>query len=66
MRWVIGLGIIGGTLAIFFSTRKGKEVARRIAAEADDLKVRARRMGRRKAGEIGREISQRAYDRAVG
>lgn len=66
MRWILGLGIIGGTLAVFFTTRKGKQVARQIRDEADDLKVRARRMGRRKAGEWGRDAGEAAFDRAVG
>ncbi len=64
MRWILGLGIIGGTLAVFFSTRRGKRVARHIADHADELKVRARRV-RRKAGEFRRQFDD-VLDRAVG
>ncbi len=66
MRWLIGLGIIGATVALALNTRKGKQVVRQVRDEAEELKVRARRMARHKAGDWGRQAGEAAFDRVAG
>ena len=69
--FLIGLGI-GAAAALLLAPASGQETRHRIAEGAHDLKQQGQRqvakvirMGRREAGDAGRDAAQKAYDRAV-
>lgn len=66
-----GLGV-GVALGLLFAPASGKQTRRRIRREASNLAEMPRRKmreavnsGRTKAGELGREAGERAYDEVV-
>ncbi|HEU5451218.1 MAG TPA: YtxH domain-containing protein [Terriglobales bacterium] len=69
--FLIGLGV-GVAAGLLLAPASGEETRHRIAEGAHDLREQGQRkvakvirMGRREAGDAGRDAAQKAYDRAV-
>lgn len=69
--FLIGLGV-GVAAGLMLAPASGEETRHRIAEGAHDLREQGQRkvakvirMGRREAGDAGRDAAQKAYDRAV-
>jgi gas vesicle protein len=65
MRFLAGL-FAGVAIGLLFAPAPGEETRRRIMESAEEAKQRAIDTGRKKAGEYGREIGERVFDKAVG
>jgi gas vesicle protein len=65
MKFFLGL-FAGMALGLVFAPARGEETRRRIVETAEEAKHRAIETGRKKAGEYGREIGERVFDKAVG
>ncbi len=69
--FLLGLGF-GVAAGLLFAPAPGEETRRELRARADDAIGAGRQKygevlekGRRKAGEIGREVSERTYDKVT-
>jgi len=65
MKFLVGL-FSGIALGLILAPARGEETRRRIIETAEETKQKAIETGRRKAGEYGREIGERVFDKAIG
>ena len=65
MKFLLGL-FTGIVMGLVFAPARGEVTRRRIVETAEEAKQRAIEAGRKKAGEYGREVGERVFDKAVG
>lgn len=65
MKFFLGL-IAGVAVGLLVAPAPGEQTRRELVEKAEELKERGIEKGRRQAGDIGREVGERLFDKAVG
>lgn len=65
MKFFWGL-LAGVTIGLLVAPAPGEETRRELLERAEELKDRGIEKGRAQAGDIGRQVGERLFDKAVG
>ncbi len=65
MNFLFGL-VVGSAIGLLIAPAPGVETRRELLEKAEELKERGLEKGREQAGDVGREVGQRLFDKAVG
>ncbi|HYG98076.1 MAG TPA: YtxH domain-containing protein [Terriglobales bacterium] len=65
LRFLFGISI-GVAVGVLFAPASGEQTRRELANKAEDLKNRGVEAGRQQAREVGSNVGERVYDRAIG
>ncbi len=65
LRFLVGLSI-GVIAGIVFAPASGEETRRQLGEGAERLKERGIEAGRQQAREVGSQVGERVYDKAIG
>jgi len=64
MKFLLGL-IAGGCIGLLIAPAPGEQTRRELRDKAEDLKDRGIEKGREQAGDLGRQVGERLFDKAV-
>jgi gas vesicle protein len=65
LRFLLGISI-GAAIGLVVAPASGEETRRQLRERADELKQRGVEAGRRQAREVGSQVGERLFDKAVG
>ncbi len=65
MNFLFGL-VVGSAIGLLIAPAPGVETRRELLEKAEELKERGLEKGREQAGDVGREVGERLFDKAVG
>jgi gas vesicle protein len=65
IKFLLGISI-GAAIGLVIAPASGEETRRQLLEKADDLKRQGVEAGRRQAREVGSDVGERLFDKAVG
>ncbi len=65
MKFFLGL-LAGAAIGLLLAPAPGEETRRELMEKAEELKERGIEKGRQQAGDVGRQVGERLFDKAVG
>ncbi len=65
MNFLLGL-VVGSAIGLLIAPAPGVETRRELLEKAEELKERGLEKGREQAGDIGRQVGEHLFNKAVG
>ena len=65
MNFLLGV-VVGSCIGLLVAPAPGEQTRRELLEKAEELKQRGLEKGREQAGDLGRQVGERLFDKAVG